>query len=160
MKYHRLTEPQFIEMHHEFILFLASNSIDKENWDQIKETEPDTVNFLLDGFSDLVWEKILTQCSYVEFATKDQLFLFNTRLDQVEALVIKVIDANCDLRTTESFEWMLNNLHSKTVTLFEATKSYSPSRNEFIYSYLRKGAVLSEGNYFKELKSYFSDSRK
>ena len=160
MKYHRLTEPQFIEMHHEFILFLASNSIDKEKWDQIKETEPDTVNFLLDGFSDLVWEKILTQCSYVEFATKDQLFLFNTRLDQVEALVIKVIDANCDLRTTESFEWMLNNLHSKTVTLFEATKSYIPSRNEFIYSYLRKGAVLSEGNYFKELKSYFSDSRK
>ena len=160
MKYHRLTEPQFIEMHHEFILFLASNSIDKEKWDHIKETEPNTVNFLLDGFSDLVWEKILTQCSYVEFATKDQLFLFNTRLDQVEALVIKVIDANCDLRTTESFEWMLNNLHSKTVTLFEATKSYSPSRNEFIYSYLRKGAVLSEGNYFKELKSYFSDSRK
>ena len=39
MKYHRLTESQFIEMHQEFILFLASNSIDKKKWDEVKETE-------------------------------------------------------------------------------------------------------------------------
>mgnify|MGYP000862925396 CR=1 FL=1 len=75
MKYHRLTDSQFIEMHHEFAIFLASNSIDKTKWDRIKETELHTVDLLLDGFSDLVWEKILTQCSNFEFATKDQLFL-------------------------------------------------------------------------------------
>ena len=33
MKYHRLTDSQFIEMHHEFAIFLASNSIDKTKWD-------------------------------------------------------------------------------------------------------------------------------
>ena len=160
MKYHRLTESQFIEMHHEFTLFLASNSIDKEKWDQVKETESETVDLLLDGFSDLVWEKILTQCSFIEFVTKDQLFLFFTDLQVVEALVVKITDSVCDLTTTEGFDWMLNNLQSEAVSLFKATKTYTPSRNEFIYSYLKKGAVLSDGTYFKELKSYFSNSRK
>ena len=55
MKYHRLTDSQFIEMHHEFAIFLASNSIDKTKWDRIKETELHTVDLLLDGFSNLVW---------------------------------------------------------------------------------------------------------
>ena len=160
MKYHRLTESQFIEMHQEFILFLASNSIDKKKWDEVKETEPHTVDLLLDGFSDLVWEKILTQCSYVEFPTKDQLFLFHTRIEEVEALVVKVTDMDFDLTTPEGFQWILKNVHSDAVKLFEATKEYSPSRNEFIYSYLKKGAVFSKGIYFKELKSYFSNSRK
>ncbi|MDB4268994.1 DUF6495 family protein [Flavobacteriaceae bacterium] len=160
MKYHRLTDSQFIEMHHEFAIFLASNSIDKTKWDRIKETELHTVDLLLDGFSDLVWEKILTQCSNFEFATKDQLFLFNTRLDEVETLIVKVVNVDYDLTTSKGFEWVLKNIHSQTVSLFHATRAYSPSRNEFIYSYLRKGAVLSEGIYFKELKSYFFNSIK
>jgi hypothetical protein len=123
MKYHRLTESQFIEMHQEFILFLASNSIDKKKWDEVKETEPHTVDLLLDGFSDLVWEKILTQCSYVEFPTKDQLFLFHTRIEEVEALVVKVTDMDCDLTTPEGFQWIHclkppRNIHPHEMSLF------------------------------------------
>ena len=95
-----------------------------------------------------------------EFATKDQLFLFNTRLDEVETLIVKVVNVDYDLTTSKGFEWVLKNIHSETVSLFHATRAYSPSRNEFIYSYLRKGAVLSEGIYFKELKSYFFNSIK
>lgn len=155
MKYHRLTDSQFNEMYHEFALYLASNSIDKRKWDKIKKSKKHTVDFFLDNFSDLVWEKILTQCSYMEFVTNHQLFLFNTRLDEVESLVVKVTGTVCDLSSIEGFKWMVNNMQTDAVTLFQATKSYVPTRNEFIYSYLRTGAVLSEGSHFKELKSYF-----
>ena len=155
MKYHRLTDSQFNEMYHEFALYLASNSIDKRKWDKIKKSEKHTVDFFLDNFSDLVWEKILTQCSYLEFVTNHQLFLFNTRLDEVESLVVKVTGTVCDLSSIEGFKWMINNMQTDAVTLLQATKSYVPTRNEFIYSYLSTGAVLSEGSHFKELKSYF-----
>ena len=78
---------------------------------------------LLDGFSDLVWEKILTQCSYVEFPTKSQLFLFNTRIEEVEALVVKVTDMDCDLTTPGGFQWILKNVHS------DALHCLKPLRN-------------------------------
>jgi len=36
MKYKRLTKEQFEELHQEFATFLATQSIDKKEWDEIK----------------------------------------------------------------------------------------------------------------------------
>jgi hypothetical protein len=118
------------------------------------------VTFLLDKFSDLVWEKILNQCNYLEFSTPSQLFLFHTKKNSVDALVVKSVDIVQDLSTPIGFQWMLKNISSDYISLFNASKIYTPNRTEFIYSYLKKGAVLSDGQYFKHLKSYFPNSIK
>ena len=39
MKYHKLSETQFYEMYEEFAVFLASQGINKEEWEQIKKTK-------------------------------------------------------------------------------------------------------------------------
>ena len=160
MKFHRLSEAQFHEMHEEFSVFLASNCIDKKKWERIKSELPEKVTFLLDKFSDLVWEKILNQCNYLEFSTPSQLFLFRTKKNSVDALVVKSVDIVQDLSTPIGFQWMLKNISSDYISLFNASKIYTPNRTEFIYSYLKKGAVLSDGQYFKHLKSYFPNSIK
>ena len=160
MKFHRLSEAQFHEMHEEFSVFLASNSIDKKKWERIKDEFPQKVTFLLDKFSDLVWERILNQCNYLEFSTPSQLFLFHTKKNSVDALVVKSVDIVQDLSTPIGFQWMLKNISSDYISLFNASKIYTPNRTDFIYSYLKKGAVLSDGQYFKHLKSYFPNSIK
>ena len=160
MKFHRLSEAQFHEMHEEFSVFLASNSIDKKKWERIKDEFPQKVTFLLDKFSDLVWDKILNQCNYLEFSTPSQLFLFHTKKNSVDALVVKSVDIVQDLSTPIGFQWMLKNISSDSISFFNASKIYTPNRTDFIYSYLKKGAVLSDGQYFKHLKSYFPNSIK
>ena len=160
MKFHRLSEAQFHEMHEEFSVFLASNSIDKKKWERIKDEFPQKVTFLLDKFSDLVWDKVLNQCNYLEFSTPSQLFLFHTKKNSVDALVVKSVDIVQDLSTPIGFQWMLKNISSDYISLFNASKIYTPNRTDFIYSYLKKGAVLSDGQYFKHLKSYFPNSIK
>ena len=160
MKFHRLSEAQFHEMHEEFSVFLSSNSIDKKKWVRIKSEAPEKVTFLLDKFSDLVWEKILNQCNYLEFSTPSQLFLFHTKKNSVDVLVVKSLDIVQDLSTPIGFQWMLKNISSDYISLFKASKIYTPNRTDFIYSYLKKGAVLSDGQYFKHLKSYFPNSIK
>ena len=40
MKYARLTKEQLEELHPEFITFLATQSIDKKEWDEIKQNKP------------------------------------------------------------------------------------------------------------------------
>ena len=160
MKYHRLNEEQFHEMHEEFSIFLASNGIDKKKWGDIKQNIPNSVDTLLDNFSDLVWEKIIQQCSYLDFTTNNQLFLFHAGEANVDVIVVKVNSDSCNLLIQEGFQWMLNNIKTDYVSLYRDSKIYEPSRNEFIYSYLLKGALLSNGIQYEGLKSYFSNSIK
>ncbi|MGD1980814.1 MAG: DUF6495 family protein, partial [Flavobacteriaceae bacterium] len=160
MRYHKLSEAQFREMHKEFSIFLAAQGINKEEWDKIKEESVEKVDYLLNAFSDLVWEKIISTCAYLEFSTPDQLYLFHTQEKSATVFVVKISPQFTDLTTEAGFETLLNQLHSDKVTLYTATKPYTPSRNEFIYSYLKKGATLSKGARYSRLQSYFSNSPK
>ena len=60
MKYSRLTKEQFEELHQEFATFLATQSIDKMEWDDIKKNRPNVAEQEIDLFSDMIWEKALT----------------------------------------------------------------------------------------------------
>ena len=65
MKYQRLTKEQFEALHQEFATFLASHSIDKKQWDALKQSQDENVDALLDQFSDLVWEDVLSKNIYI-----------------------------------------------------------------------------------------------
>ena len=73
MKYARLTKEQFEEMHTEFINFLATQAIDKAEWDQIKIEKPEVAEQELDVFSDLVWEGVLSRTEYLEHFSKNHI---------------------------------------------------------------------------------------
>ena len=160
MKYHKLSEAQFNEMHREFTLFLASQNITKSEWLIIKSKKPELVNKYLNSFSDLVWEKILSNCQYLEFSTVSQIFLFHTKENSVDALIVKIDKKLADLNTAEGFKKVLTLLKSEKVDIFESSNVYTPSRNQFIYDYLIKGSVISDGKRYELLKSYFYNSAK
>ena len=61
MLYRRLTKEEFENLPEDFAIFLASNSIDKKEWDTIKEMDIKKADGLLDIFSDLVFEKEILQ---------------------------------------------------------------------------------------------------
>ena len=65
-------------MHKEFAVFLATQSITKKDWAIIKYGKPELLDNYLNSFSDLVWDKILSDCEYLEYSSSDQLFLFHT----------------------------------------------------------------------------------
>lgn len=50
MKYARLTKEQLEELHVEFANFLASQQIDKEEWDLLKQNKPDVAEQEIDIF--------------------------------------------------------------------------------------------------------------
>ena len=147
-------------MHEEFAVFLASQGINKEEWEQIKNTNILRVDELFETFSDLVWEKILINCKFLEYTSPDQIFLFETLNEVVNVYVIKVPKGFIDLTTDEGFTKVLNQLQQKEVNILQASRAYEPSRSEFIYNYLRKGATQSQGERFRRLQTYFSNSSK
>ena len=109
--------------------------MDHALWDAIKIKNSDQVDVLLDLFSDLVWDKISSECKFLEYISKDHLFLFKTVDYKVSAFVIKVSNKTIDFTFLEAFKWVLNNFNSDNVTLFKGSKSYDMSKNDFVYFY-------------------------
>ena len=160
VKYHKLSEIQFNEMHKEFAVFLATQNITKKDWTIIKYGKPELLDNYLNSFSDLVWDKILSDCEYLEYSTSDQLYLFHTKKRLIDVLIFKIDSNLADLNTSNGFKKILNLIQSDQIDIFKSSKAYTPSRNMFIYEYLKKGAMISKGKRYEILKSYFPNSSK
>jgi hypothetical protein len=145
MKYKRLTKEQFEALHQEFITFLATQSIDKSEWDKIKAERPEVVEQELDVFSDLIWEGVLTNATYLEHFSKNHIFLFHCQEKLIQSIVLKSLYTEVDLMSKEGLQWLSDNLFTDTVEMHLGKKEYDDERNKAIFDLISQGAILSDG---------------
>lgn len=153
MKYTRLTKEQFEELHQEFSRFLASQTITLDEWKKIKQEKPEVAEEELDVFSDLIWEGTLSNVSYLENWSAHQVYLFLFGENQIELLAIKTSNQSIDFTKQEGIDWLEKNIGSDEVELFEATKDFAKEKNLEIFNYIKQGAIISEGVFFKTIKN-------
>ena len=140
MKYSRLTKEQFEELHPEFINFLASQSIDKAEWDIIKENKPEVAEQELDVFSDLIWEGVLTKAEYLEHFSKNHIFLFQCFDTYVNSIVLKSLVPEVDFLTKEGLQWLSDNMFTETIEMKIGKKVFTEERNASIFGLIQQGA--------------------
>jgi hypothetical protein len=153
MKYKRLTKEQFEALHQEFANFLASQSIDKKEWDQIKADKPEVAEQELDVFSDLIWEGVLTSAQFLEHFSKNHIFLFHSQEKFIQSMVIKSLVSEVDLMTNEGLQWLSDNLFTDTVEIHVGKKEYDTERNSAIFNLITEGAILSDGQLYIQINS-------
>lgn len=151
MKYRQLTKEQFESLHQEFAQFLATQKIDVNEWNTIKETKPDLAEEELNLFSDLVWDDVLNKVNYLEHFSKKSVNLFKTEEKKVSRIVVQV-NREIDLLSQEGYEWLLKNPKDETVDYFKGEKKYVQERNKELFDLIEKGSQISRG----ELFEYFS----
>jgi hypothetical protein len=155
MKYTRLTKEQLEELHEEFILFLSSQSIDKAEWDTIKQQNPDRAEEQLDVFSDLIWEAVTDKAQYLEHYSKSHIFLFKLEKEHMESIVIHAHTPHADFLTEGGLQWLNENIFSDDVQISRGKKEFSEERNSAIFSLIEQGATLSEGDLYKSFEDMF-----
>ena len=153
MKYSRLTKEQFEELHPEFINFLASQSIDKAEWDTIKENQPEVAEQELDVFSDLIWEGVLTKADYLEHFSKNHIFLFQCFDTYVNSIVLKSLVPEVDFLTKEGLQWLSDNMFTETIEMKIGKKVFTEERNASIFGLIQQGAFLSDGQLYQQINS-------
>jgi len=165
MKYTRLTKEQLEELHHEFINFLATQTITGEEWKQIKEKQPEAAEQELDIFSDLIWEGVLSKANYLQNCSAQQLFLFKLAENEMHLIVVKVTETGVDLMSANGFEWLQNNISSSSVELYTASKAYSASvppeasaeaqdRNKYVFELINQGAEIVSGKMYDAFQKF------
>ena len=153
MKYTRLTKEQFEELHPEFINFLASQSIDKAEWDSIKENKPEVAEQELDVFSDLIWEGVLTRAEFLEHFSKNHIFLFQCYDTYVNSIVLKSLVPEVDFLTKEGLQWLSDNMFTETIEMKIGKKVFTEERNTSIFALIQQGAILSDGQLYQQINS-------
>jgi Family of unknown function (DUF6495) len=153
MKYTRLTKEQFEELHQEFINFLATQAIDKAEWDKIKTEKPEVAEQELDVFSDLVWEGVLSRAEYLEHFSKNHIFLFQCFDKEIKSIVLKSLVSETNFLTKEGLQWLSDNMFTDTIEMKVGKKQFTDERNFSIFQLIKQGSILSEGKLFQQINS-------
>ena len=151
MKYKRLTKEQFETLHQEFSNFLATQSIDKAEWDTIKADKPEVAEQELDVFSDLIWEGVLTNANYLEHFSKNHIFLFHCQEKLMQSIILKSSDAQVDFMSKEGLVWLSDNMFTDGVEMHLGKKDYQEERNKAIFDLITEGAILSDGQLYLQI---------
>ena len=151
MKYKRLTKEQFEELHQEFSNFLATQSIDKVEWDKIKIEKTEVAEQELDVFSDLIWEGVLKSANYLEHFSKNYIFLFHCQEKLIQSIVLKALVPDVDFLQKEGLQWLSDNLFTDTVEIHLGKKEYEQERNTAIFDLISQGAILSDGQLYLQI---------
>ncbi len=149
MKYRRLTKEQFQELEQEFINFLATQSITGEEWRRIKSDNPAIAETELDVFSDLIWEGVLNNVTYLEQISEQHMHLFYLSEGAIQLFSVKILNSGISLLTTEGFTWFRKNWQSEAIEYLTASKLYSDERNMDIFRLIEQGAVITKGELYR-----------
>lgn len=103
MKYRRLTKEQFEELHKEFINFLATQSITADEWSKLKLEKLELASSVMDVFSDLVWEGVLSKVKYLENISSKHIYLFQVLNNSISLIGVKINIDLIDLTTKKDF---------------------------------------------------------
>ena len=160
IKYRRLNLEELEALKEEFIQFLASNSITADEWTEIKENKIDTAEELISVFSEIAWDKILTNIQFLEVRSKSALTVFHFGKEKAE--LIRLHSKNEEIDFTD-----LTQLQRGTSYLFDekkgkpeiikGAKEYSSSRNEELYLEMQKGAAPTSGKLWESLTNLIGE---
>ncbi len=151
MKYTQLTKEQFEELHEEFAVFLAAQSIDVKEWDKIKKEKPELADKEMDVFSDFVWEKVLNKANYIEHFSNDTLNLFKCNENDIERIVVKVKKEGINLLKKNDFNWFLDNSEDNSIEYLKGKKAYNKEKNMEIFNLIQQGGVVSSGKLYEAI---------
>lgn len=153
MKYARLTKEQFDELHAEFANFLATQTIDKAEWDSLKINKPEVAEQELDVFSDLIWEGVLSRAEFLEHFSRNHIFLFQCFEEHVQSIVLKSLVPETDFLTKEGLQWLSDNMFTENIEMKVGKKVFTENRNASIFELIQQGAFLSDGQLFTQINT-------
>lgn len=151
MKYARLTKEQFEELHEEFANFLASQQIDKNEWEILKKEKPEVAEQELDIFSDLIWEGAFQNANFIENFAKNHIFLFRFDEKNIDVIMIKSLNEEVDFMDKSGLEWLGQKMFTPEVEIRTGTKKFEKDRNYELFDLIKQGGILSQGELYAQI---------
>ncbi|NBC25070.1 MAG: hypothetical protein GVX78_05590 [Bacteroidetes bacterium] len=156
MKYRRLSKEELSELKTEFVRFLAAHSIPADDWEKLKSETPEVAENWIDKFSDLVFEKTLTDINYLELRSAHNIQI--VKVDEIPFIMrgIRVIDNPYLNFLDESSPQTWNKIlkeHGGKLQTFQASKMPKEEVNKAKFEFMENGyLILKDPKLFDSLE--------
>lgn len=152
MKYKRLTADELKELEPEFIHFLAAAQITGADWEKMKKNELSKAEELIEVFSDMVYEKVLSKIKFLEYREQKTLNLFYCSEEQITLVGLRVNEhSQIDLTADDLFsQW--NEDNSQAISIIKTERPYRKERGIEIFELLQSGCYITDDRLFTVLK--------
>ena len=154
-KYRILTSEELHELKDEFIKFLVLNGIPADDWEKMKG-DPEKADRMIELFSDVVFEKILRQITYLKHVSKSSIKIFHCKEEEIHLIGLDSDSEAIDLSAADINE-QLEKGAVKHLKVYQASKTYNPSREEELFRMMQNGCVKSDGGVYKILLEQVTD---
>ncbi len=153
MKYKRLTSEELQALEKDFIHFLSSAQITAHDWEKIKTTELQKAEELMDVFSDVVYDKVMSKIKFLEYRDEKTLNIFNCTEEKIILLGLRVKEHSpLDLTAPNVFaQW--NESNTSAVNVIKTEKNYIKDRGVEVFELLQTGCLITDDRLFKVLHS-------
>ncbi|MDF2438113.1 MAG: hypothetical protein K0Q95_2489 [Bacteroidota bacterium] len=153
MKYKRLTPEELKALEADFINFLASAQITGPDWEKMKQNENDKANELIDVFSDVVYDKVLSKINYLEYRDAKSLNLFHFAAENVQLIGLRVKDnSHLDL-TSDAVMKQWNEADNASVNIIRSERKYEKEKQLEVFELLQTGCLITDDKLFRLLSS-------
>lgn len=158
MKYRVLTIEELKNLEKEFIEFLASNTITASDWEKLKISDKIKAEKLIELFSDIVFDKVLVNVQLLEIDSAYFRQYLNFKNDEVEMrgiLIENAPDFNLSqIASKNDLDDLLRSHPNASIKILKGIKKYSKNREEEIFDWIKKGALISQNmEIFESLKA-------
>lgn len=153
MKYKRLSIEELSALEKDFIQFLASAQITGADWEKMKKEEPDKADELIDVFSDVVYDKVLSKINYLEHRETKSLNVFCFEEDRVRLVGLRVKEKSSLDLTAENVLAQWNETTANSVTAVSSEKKYGVDKQTEIFEMLQTGCLITDDRLFKAISA-------
>jgi hypothetical protein len=153
MKYKRLTLEELEVLQQDFISFLASAQITGADWEKMKKEENEKANQLIDVFSDVVYDKVLSRISYLEYRDPKTLNIFYFAEDKMYLIGLRVKKTSALDLTAPDVTTQWSSVSNASVNVIRSEKKYEKERQMEVFELLQTGCLITDDRMFKLLNS-------
>lgn len=157
--YRRLELAELQAVEHEFVQFLAANSITAPDWERLKAETPEKAEVLMDLFSGIFWDEALSRITFL-LQREDLVFrAFHADGESIEVFEVR-IDGALGVAFSREADW--NRLSQGEVGLtelgaevFRGRRAVGEQRNAEMFRLIEAGATPCGEGLYLSLKKLF-----
>lgn len=159
LKYRRLNSQELQQLEKEFVDFLVINGIAADDWVAMKEKELNKANQIIDLFSDVIFEGVVRKVRFLEHISASSIYCFQLLEKEIQLIGLEDESGTLDF-TQIDFSQQSDKKLPVGLKVFFNKKAYQKDKNQEIFKLMENGAILSNGQLYKQLSLLYASSQK
>lgn len=160
LKFRRLNKEELEALEDEFIKFLSAQSISAPDWQKIKNKNINKQNELIDMFSNIVLERVLSNIDFLEITTQDEIKVFKMKSDSGHLLGLKIEDDGINLMDDSQLNALFTGktrIQNHKLKVYKLEKAYTKTKAEEAFFLINLGAKITNKTLFSFIQSLIKD---